>query len=355
MISILIPCFNEQRFISRCIQSVLQFEVPQGEELEILVLDGNSFDGTREIVADIAQRYPSVRMLDNTRRIQSAALNIGIRASVGEYVMRLDAHARYPKDYLLLCYETARTTGADNVGGVCVTLPGGSNYQSRLVQALTTHRFGVGNSGFRVGAKAGPSDTVPFGFFRDSVFERIGFFDERLVRTQDYEFNRRLKASGGSIYQNPAIRSDYFCAPDLRVFLRKQILLQGPYTAYMWYLAPYAFAPRHAVTVVFALLFWFLLPLLHLNPRLSQLYLAAIAAHLCLGLLAAGQQAIRFRLVRHLACLPVAFFLFHLFHGTGVLLGLLRLATKTSPVQKSREPWSGAGRYRAWVRNGSSI
>jgi len=348
MISILIPCFNENRYIERCLRSVLAFEIPENEEIEILVLDGRSTDETREIVLRFVNDDPRVRLLDNPGRIQSCALNLGIREATGGWIMRLDAHTLYPADYLRLCYETARQSGADNVGGVCITYPGGTGYAAQLVQALTTHRFGVGNSGFRTTAQAGLRDTVPFGFFRREVFDRIGYFDKRLVRTQDYEFNRRLVASGGSIYLNPEIRSSYFNLPALSLFLKKQLLHQGPYNAYMWYLAPYAFVPRHAVTGCFALFFWGSLALAQVHHFLAWFFLAVMALYFCLGGLASVQQAGRYSDLRHVVCLPFGFFLFHLCHGTGELLGLARLLCRTAPVLKVREPWPGAGKFRPW-------
>lgn len=348
MISILIPCFNEKRYIEQCLRSVLAFDVPESQEIEILVLDGRSTDETREIVRRFVKDDSRVRLLDNPARISPCALNLGIRQAKGEWIMRLDAHAQYPPDYLLLCYETARVNDADNTGGVCITYPGGMGYAAQLIQALTTHRFGVGNSAFRTMAEAGLRDTVPFGFFRREVFDRIGYFDERLVRAQDYEFNRRLGAAGGRVYLNPAIRSSYFNMPAWSLFLKKQLLNQGPYNAYMWYLAPYAFAPRHAVTGFFALFICCGLALALISQAFAWFFFAVIALYFSLGIFSSFQQARHYHDFRHIVCLPVGFFVFHLCHGMGVLLGLTRLAFRIAPVMKVREPWSGAGKFRAW-------
>lgn len=348
MITILIPCYNEERYIEKCLRSVLDFELTEKIKIEVLVLDGGSTDATRDIVATLGAQDFRIRLIDNPGRIQSIGLNIGIRESSGEWIMRLDAHTRYPPDYLMLCYQTAIETGADNVGGVCITHPGGEHYAAQFVQALTTHKFGVGNSGFRTGAKAGPRDTVPFGFFRRNVFDRIGFFDERLVRTQDYEFNRRLAAAGGKIYLNPDIQSSYFNLPDFRSFLKKQLQKQGPYNAYMWYLAPYAFVPRHAITGCFSLFFWAGLLMSPVSSSISSIYISILTLYFTLGFLASIQQALRYKLWRHLFFLPFGFFLFHISHGTGVLVGLFKLFTHSAPVQKGAEPWPGAGKFRAW-------
>lgn len=334
LVSLLIPCYQERAFIEACLTSVASFELTTDIELEVLVLDGMSTDGTRDIVEAFACRDPRIALVDNPRRIQSTALNIGIRRARGELIVRLDVHSVYPTDYLRLCIETSRRTGADNVGGVASTLARGEGYQASLVQALTTHRFGVGDSGFRVGAEEGPSDTVPYGCFRRQIFERVGGFDERLVRAQDYEMNRRIAKAGGVIWLNPAIRLMYYQQPTLLAFFRKQIEREAPYNAYLWYVAPYAFAPRHAVTGAFA--FGVLAGIL-LSPGVSFIRVAfqlTMAAYALLALMAAVQQAVRYRRARHAFCLPFCFFGYHFLHGIGVLYGLARIATRSAPVQR---------------------
>ena len=347
-VSVLIPCYRERQFIRGCLESVQRFDDDDEFLSEILVLDGMSDDGTREVVSEMARQDPRIRLVDNPNRTQSHALNAGIRQSSGDYLLRLDAHSVYPADYLALALGTAMRTRADNTGGAVATLRRGTGYQSALVQAITTHRFGVGNSGFRTDAREGPVDTVPYGCFRRDVFNRVGFFDERLVRAQDYEMNRRIIAAGGVVWLNPAIRVHYFQQPDLASFIRKQILREAPYNAYMWYLAPYAFAPRHAVTGVFAAGVIGGLVLAVFFKPVVWILAAVLVLYLLLALAAAVQQAIRYSEPRHVLFAPPAFFLYHFLHGVGVLTGLARLLTGSSPVQKLREPWPGAGRFRAW-------
>lgn len=343
MVSIIIPCLNEQYYIQRCLESVLDFECPEGISFEVLVLDGQSEDRTVELARAVAAKDSRVSVHANPGRIQSSAVNLGVKLATGAWIMRLDAHARYPRDYLKLCYETAVRSGADNVGGIFITEPGGSGYGAHLVQALTTHKFGVGDSGFRTGAKEDWADTVPYGFYRREVFGRVGWLDERLVRAQDYEFNRRLIASGGRILRNPRIQIHYYNQPTLVAFLRKQLDKEAPYNAYLWYLAPYAFAPRHGITGAF---FLGVLGGLVLAPFTAWIALpfAGVMALYALGAIGAAiQQARRYRRPLHALFLPFCFFLFHFVHGLGVLVGLFRLMTGTAPVQRKIEPWPGAG------------
>lgn len=347
-VSILIPTYQEKDYVAGCLRSVRAFSRPPGTHVETLVIDGMSDDGTRDVVRHAAAQDPSIRLIDNPERFQSAALNRGIAAAAGDFILRLDAHSFYPPDYLERCLETAERTDADNTGGIVTTLRRGDTYQAALVQALITHKFGVGNSGFRTDAPEGPADTVPYGFFRRSVFDRVGMFDERLVRAQDYEMNRRIIASGGTIWRNPRIVVSYYPQPDFRRFISKQFFAEAPYNAYMWYLAPYSFAPRHAASAVFATGVIGGLLLSPFVPWIRVAFFAAMALYLGLAFLSAGQQAVRYREPLHIVLLPPAFFAYHFLHGLGVLAGLGRLVTGTASVQKRAEPWRGAGRMRAW-------
>jgi glycosyltransferase involved in cell wall biosynthesis len=347
-VSILIPCYQERNFIRACLESVQAFDLPPNTSLEILVIDGMSADGTRDIISEMSAKDPRIRLVDNPARNQSPALNIGISLAGGEYLVRLDAHSVYPSDYLALLLETALRTGADNTGGVVATLRRGDGYQAALVQALTTHKFGVGDSGFRTDAAEGPADTVPYGCFKRDVFSKIGKFDERLLRAQDYEMNRRILAAGGKIWMNPKIQVRYYQQPDLASFIRKQVMHEAPYNAYLWYLAPYAFTPRHAVTGIFAAGVLGSLLLSPFSPAVRWIFIAVMSLYFLLAIMSGVQQAFRYREPRHVLFAPIGFFLYHFLHGIGVLIGLARLATGTAPVQGKPEPWVGAGRFRAW-------
>ena len=333
-VSILIPVFQERDFIRPCLDSVLNFLIPEDTSIEVFVIDGMSTDGTRELIADNYAGDPRIRVIDNPSRYQSAGLNKAIEAAKGEYLMRLDAHSHYPRNYLALCLETALRSDADNTGGIVTTLRRGTNYQAALVQALITHKFGVGNSGFRTDAPEGPADTVPYGFFKREIFGKVGKFDERLIRAQDYEMNRRIIHGGGTVWRNPRIDISYYPVPDFKSFIRKQFLLEAPYNAYMWHVAPYSFAARHAITAVFATGVIGGLALSPFFPFVRKAFIAVMALYFVLAIISAIQQAVRYREPRHVLFLPVSFFLYHFLHGLGVIGGLLKLATGTAPVQK---------------------
>jgi glycosyltransferase involved in cell wall biosynthesis len=348
IIDIAIPVLNEESYLKGCLDSVLGFELPEEVGCVIYILDGGSKDRTLEIAMEYANNHANIFVKHNPDRIQSCAMNIVIREGKGDYILRLDAHSFYPKNYLKLCMETAQKRGADNVGGRVFTKPGGTSYQAALVQALTTHRFGVGNSEFRLNAKEKNADTVPYGFFRRLVFSRIGYYDERLVRAQDYEINRRIIASGGTVWLNPKIEVYYHNQPTLAKFYKKQIVKEAPYNAYLWWVAPYAFTLRHAVTGFFAT---GVLGGITLSPFLGWIqwpFLAVMMLYTLLAVISSVQQAVRYRSFLHALFLPFCFFFYHFLHGLGILWGVFRLLTGSAPVQRLQRPWPGATRYRAW-------
>lgn len=350
-IAIILPCRDEEHHIEKCLHGILHFTMPAGASLTVLVVDGGSTDGTPERVKLIAERDNRVRLLDNPARFQGHAVNQVLHQWKGDLCLWLGAHTYFPSDYVQLCYETAQRTGADVVGGICRTEPGGTGYPAQVVQALTTHRFGVGGSSFRIGGQEGPVDTVAYALFRRSVFDKVGLLDERLVRAQDYELNCRLRKAGLTIWMNPAISCSYHNQASLRAFLEKQFFLEAPYNAYMWYLAPYSFTPRHAITGFFAAGVIGGLALSLFYPKAIGVPFAAVMVlYVTLAVLSSIQQAIRYKKIRHILLLPFAFFLYHFTHGLGLLIGLLRLATFTAPVQKIKEPWPGAGFYRVPIQ-----
>jgi len=220
MISIVLPCRNEERYIAGCLESILATTYPL-DRIELLVVDGMSDDRTCEIVKEFVARYPAIRLLENRGRITPAALNVGIRAATGEIIMRMDAHVVYPVNYIPRLLDALLNSDADNVGGIIITLPADDSIMARAIAVGLSHPFGVGNSYFRIGVGA-PRwvDSVPFGCFRREVFDRIGLFDEELIRNQDDEFNLRLIKYGGRILLLPDVVSYYFARRSLGDLVR---------------------------------------------------------------------------------------------------------------------------------------
>ncbi len=332
-VSIVIPSWNEGDFIGDCLDSIVNWEGATESILEVFVVDGMSEDQTREIVREFERRDSRIRILDNPARFKPHALNIGVRAAKGKWIMRLDAHSVFPRDYLSSCIETSVRTGADNVGGVADAIARDESLQAALVQGLTTHKFGVGNSDFRLSPEEGPTDTVPFGFFRREVFERFGLFDERLIHTQDQEFNERIRDAGGLVWLNPKIRMQYFNQGRLYPFFKKTLLDRGPWNPYRWWLAPYSFRWRHAIPMLFVLGIIFSPITILWIPRALLLLGVAGGLYALLAVFSGIQQALRYRRLLLALLLPFLFLMYHVCYGTGGLIGVFRLLTRSSPVQ----------------------
>lgn len=211
-VSVVIPCRNEERYIADLIESIVRQDYPK-EKTEVIIADGMSDDRTREIINQYAQKYQFIKMIDNPQKIVPTALNLAIKLSVGEVIIRLDAHCIYPENYFSELIKVLIETGADNVGAMWETCPGANTLAAKSIAIVMSHPFGVGNAVYRTRNNASEPfevDTVPFGCYKRSVFDKIGFFDEELVRNQDNEFNERLIKNNGKIYLIPTLKIKYF-------------------------------------------------------------------------------------------------------------------------------------------------
>ena len=211
MLSVIVPIYQEEKYISKCIDSMLSQDYPK-DDLEIILVDGMSKDRTREIVATYTAKYTFIRMIDNPERIAPCAMNRGIKVAKGDVIIRLDAHVYYPKNYFSLLVEKLKELpGAENVGALCNTLPVNDSITAQSIAAVLSSSFGMGYSHFRVGAdKEMEVDTVPFGCFHRSIFDKVGLYDEELVRNQDDELNARIIKAGGKIYLIPQLVCEYY-------------------------------------------------------------------------------------------------------------------------------------------------
>jgi glycosyltransferase involved in cell wall biosynthesis len=335
-VTAVIPCRNEEHYIGPCLDSLLQCDYPQ-DHLEILVADGMSDDGTRDIVRDYAARHPAVRLLDNPKRITPAAMNVGVRNSTGAIIMPMGAHALYPRNYVSRLVAALEETGADNVGGVLVTVPADDTPVARALAIALSHPLGVGNSYFRIGAKERRVvDTVPFGCYRRSVFDRIGLFDEELVRNQDDELNGRLVKHGGRIVLIPEVVSRYYARRSFRQVAR-MFFQYGYFKPLAARKIGRVLTTRQLVPALFvvglagsALAAPWLAPGRWLLTAIVTAYLAAIGAAALAG---------RRYGPRCVLALATAFPVLHLSYGVGFLAGLWprrRSAQRVAAVPLSR-------------------
>jgi len=319
--SIIIPMMNEERFIGRCLETILSNDFPI-EQCEILVLDGRSKDRSRKIVEEKAVKFPSIRLLDNPLGSVPTAMNIGIRAAKGEYILRVDAHSEYPPNYIRTCLEELARTGADNVGGRWITKAGAESLVARAIALTTQHPLGVGNAAYRLGRGDCFVDTVPFGSYRRELFERIGPYREDLVRNQDYELNCRIRKAGGKIYLSSKINIVYFNVPTFSRFMR-QAFNNGIYVAHMWFLNPASFCWRHGAPLLFVVGLLAGLGLSVFSTSFQTILVLVLALYFLTTLLASMQIAVR-RGIKFLPVLPGLFLSYHLVYGAGTIVGLAR-------------------------------
>jgi len=320
-VSIVLPCRNEEPYIGACLDSILAGDYPR-DRLEVLVLDGRSDDRTREIVAQRAGRAPAIRLLDNPQRVTPAALNLGIRAARGEVILRMDAHVEYPPHYVTRLVAALEATGADNVGCLLATVPADSSPVARAIAVATAHRFGVGNSYFRIGTTV-PRwvDTVAFGCWRREVFERIGLFDEDLVRNQDDEFNFRLVARGGRILLLPDVVARYYARRTLGQ-LARMFYQYGYYKPLVARKVGRVMTVRQLVPALFLLTLTGAAALGAWVPLAAWAGAAAGAAYAAVDLGCAAAAAPRHG-PRAALALAAAFPIIHFSYGLGFLAGLV--------------------------------
>lgn len=210
-VSIIVPCYNEEKTIRKLLDSILAQTYPLGQ-LELIVSDGMSTDQTRAVIASFQEEHPqlNLRVVENPARTIPSGLNQAIRQARGELIIRLDAHSMPIPEYVERCVDAHRSGKGDNIGGVWDIRAGENTWVAESIACAAAHPLGVGDAMYRLNAHEGAVDTVPFGSFRRALIDRIGFYDEDLLANEDYEFNARLRAAGGVVWLDPSIRSIYF-------------------------------------------------------------------------------------------------------------------------------------------------
>lgn len=323
-VSIVIPCYNEQATIALLLGALDGQTYPQ-DEMEVIVVDGLSSDGTPEAVAAFQSQHPAlnIRIVENRQRNIPAALNQGIRAAAGTYIVRLDAHSMPQPDYVARCVAALEDGKGTNVGGVWQIRPGGDGgVMARSIAAAAAHPLGVGDARYRYTETAAVVDTVPFGAFRRDLVTQIGGFDETLLTNEDYEFNVRVRQSGGAVWLDPAIRSTYFARASLGA-LAHQYWRYGYWKARMLHRYPDTLRWRQALPPLFVLSL-LVLALLGIGVPLARGTLMVVLSVYAFTLLAVGAQvAFKRRDFPLVFGVPVAIATMHLCWGTALLWSTL--------------------------------
>jgi len=341
-VSVIIPCLNEESYIGRCLDSLIDNDYPK-EYMEIIVIDGFSEDRTYEILKEYKSCYPFIKILRNPRRITPVALNIGIKTSKGDIILRADAHSTFPKDYISKCVYYLYKFDAVNVGGTWTVLPRNNTLTGKSIALTYSHPFGSGNSYYKTGYSGEPRlvDTVPFGCYKRSVFDRIGYFNENLVRSQDIEFNKRLRKNGYKIILVPEIKCNYFIRSNYKDYF-KHNFNEGKWVVYALRFADDPVSIRHLFPMLVGSVFSFLL----IASRFSKVcrkvmnFLALI--YLLLNAVFAIQISSRESDYSILPFCIFSFFIRHFAYSFGSLIALPRTVI-------SKEFWSNRKNYISFI------
>ena len=323
LVSVIVPCRNEMRYLHPFMRSLQTQEMPEGVAMEVLIADGMSTDGTRAALDEYRAADPRIVVFDNPRGIVPPGLNEAVRRAHGTVIVRMDVHSEYAPDYVRQCLAVLEETGADNVGGPARTMAEG--YMQKAIALAYHSGFACGGARFHDPSYEGAVDTVTFGCWPRRTLEETGPFDELLVRNQDDEHNLRILRRGGRIWQSPRIRCWFKPRSSLRALFR-QYAQYGFYKVYVIRKHRLPASPRHLVPAAFV---GGLAGLVLLAPFYSP---AAILAVLGAGAYAAASVAAAVLACRtpgglkYLPVLPLVFAVYHLSYGLGFLRGLVHLA-----------------------------
>ena len=329
-VSIIVPCYNEQSTIRLLLDALHQQTYPRAN-MEVIIADGISKDGTRNAIESFQKEFPdlNVRVVDNSNRSISSGLNRAIEVSRGEIILRLDAHSKPYPDYVANSVSAHGEGRGENVGGVWEIRPGSDTWIANSIAVAAAHPLGVGDALYRHTKQAAEVDTVPFGSFRRALIEQIGFFDESLLTNEDYEFNARVRKSGGKIWLDPSIRSIYFA----RSTFRELIQQYWRYGFWKWRMLsryPDTLRWRQALPPLFVLSLISLIVLSIFIPFTRILLAGELVIYLSIMVLAGLYAALRQHKAYLILGLPLAIPAMHLAWGSGFLWSIL-----ASSIQKN--------------------
>jgi succinoglycan biosynthesis protein ExoA len=322
-VSVIVPCYNEQYTIRLLLEALCSQTFPRGD-MEVVIADGMSKDGTLEAIAAFQEDYPelAVHVVDNTRRNIPSGLNCAIEASHGDLIVRLDAHSKPYPDYVERCVRAHEAGLGDNIGGVWEIQPGASTWIAGSIAVAASHPIGVGDAMYRLAATAAEVDTVPFGSYRRTLVERIGGYNEALLTNEDYEFNTRIRQANGRVWLDPSIRSVYFARSTFGELVR-QYWRYGYWKWRMLRNFPSTVRWRQALPPLFVLSLLGLLLLSIFFPPVSWLLFLELFLYFFVLLVAGLFAAIKQHKLHLLPGLPLAIAAMHVSWGSGFLWSML--------------------------------
>ncbi len=324
MISIILPIRNEIENIRDLLDSILHQTIE--DEFEILIADGMSSDGTREIIQDYQYKNSSIQLINNPEKIVSTGFNRALSIAKGNIIIRIDGHALIKSNYINQCIKILKKIGADCVGGPTLHVSNGIVGDSIMI--CQTSKYGSGGAYFRnENSKGRYVDTLAFGAYKRSVFQSIGGYDEELIRNQDDEFNFRLCQSGGDIWLDPTIQSSYFPRNSLISFV-KQYFQYGFYKVRVMQKRKGFASFRHIVPLCFIMAL-IITSFLYFFYKISIPFLLIIGIYFSLSIIASFIHLFSFRYkLFSIVFLPLCYFTMHSSYGVGTLIGMFYFVNK---------------------------
>ncbi|HFB99934.1 MAG TPA: glycosyltransferase family 2 protein [Phaeodactylibacter sp.] len=327
-VSILIPCFNEEDFIEAVIQNILEQDYPQSQ-MEVLFLDGMSTDRTAGIITQYADNQPFIKLIPNPEQYVPQAMNLGIQQATGEIIIRLDAHATYPKQYISQLVFWLKKLNAENVGGIWNIQPRNYSLKAKAIVKVLSHPIGVGNALYRMGVSEPQEvDTVPFGCYPKSVFEKYGLYDTNLQRNQDIELNKRIKRKGGKIFLVPDVECTYFARSSFRSLWKnnyangKWVILTAWFTKTFDSLSLRHFVPLfffgYVLVALAALLYIFVSGF----SWVAGMFILPLVAYFSILLFFSTKISLEEKNIKLIPYLIASFFTLHLSYGVGSVVGI---------------------------------
>lgn len=323
-VSLIIPCYNEEIRITRLLQCLVDQTYPL-EDMEVILADGMSTDRTRALIETFQKQHPlpKINIIDNPQRTIPAALNLAIKASSGKLIVRMDAHTLPAKDYVVLSVQAFDEGKGQDVGGVIDIAPGSDTWIGKAIAVATRHPLGVGDAKYRWAKTAGYADTVAFGTYARKTFDEIGFYDESLLVNEDYELNSRLRAAGGRIWIDPAIRATYYSRPDLSS-LASQYFIYGFYKYRMLKRHPGTLRWRQALPPLFVLGILMLLLFAAFWHIAAILLLIVVAFYLFVLVAGSLPEVFKQRMPLLLLGIPLAIMTMHFLWGCGFWWSIIK-------------------------------
>lgn len=324
LVSIIVPYQNEAEFIGRVLESLINQDYPK-DKIEIIAVDSNSRDDSPSIVADYGKKDNRIKAVHDPKGTTSTSMNIGIKNAEGDLITKSDAHTIYPPDYISKCVHYLEEYKTDAVGGITKNVPVNGSLSAKAIVLVLDSPLGGGGAFRRSGGKPRLADTA-FGIcYRKDVFDKIGLFNEKLIRSQDFDFNLRLTRAGGKILLAPDITLTYYPKQKTIISFWRRNFLDG-----IWAILPLKFGspifkPRHLVPLVFvssilaaAIGSIFVLSLIWVAIAILALYFGAT-------LYFSLRIAMRERGILLLPFLIPAFAARHISYGLGSIVGLVKL------------------------------